>query len=47
MREDQEEGSQTTRGRERPIKIISETIMKDHKINELDDKNMVFDKTLR
>jgi len=40
------EGSQTTRGRERPEKTTRETFKKDIEINEL-EKDMVFDRILR
>jgi hypothetical protein len=39
------EGSQITRGRERPIKTIRGTVKKDLEINEL-DKDMINDRTL-
>jgi hypothetical protein len=44
-RVDQMEGSQITRGRERPRKTIRLTIKKDLEINEL-DRNMFYDRTL-
>jgi len=44
-RGDQMEGSQITRGRGRPRKLIRETIKKDLEINKL-EKDMVFDRTL-
>jgi hypothetical protein len=43
-RVDKMEGSQITRGRERPRKTIRETIEKDLEINEL-NRNMVYDRT--